>query len=306
MNKEVLDSFIGKEITYKGKKSKIKDIEENALSTLIFRLENGSLFGPIAFKSGLASTDDVELQKFIDDVNSEIENKRQSVKDAEAQKIKDRAEAQKTREKEVIQVKAEAKKDALIDFMNKEPEYFTLCKNAIIKGKGEDKLFRHKEYAMDYAQSYYDEYSKLKESRVASKGRFVSGTIEKTYPGDVTELLRWLKDALTNISVTIGKGTATSDTALIDEINAERGTNYRPSYSQNKQWSSWQAYLTDKETIDKMPKEVLEWKIEKNTGKTIDEVDTGPVYNKVENALSSNPVVLDLVLNYGFNLGRQK
>ena len=156
-----------------------------------------------------------------------------------------------------------------------------------------------------YAKAYKDEYDNLrgKGKTETTLSKYV-GFIANTYPGNVDELIKWLKDAVTSIDVSCGEQMLPSVERKVEYFDNRDGTETKIAIQKNKQWSSWTATLTSKENILKdMPEEVKDWVVEKNSGTSIDDYETGKVYTNSK--LTSNPVVIDLLYEFNFKLGSQ-
>lgn len=258
---------------------------EDELEDSLFDIENDlgkKTIGIQAFVNGLATTDDEYLNSLISQLK---DNKKEFGKNPEFE------ETPKLSQRE------QGIKDAREDFFAQpqKKEYF----------KKLEKEFYNNNFT-EYEKAYYEEFKRLKNSKVANKQRTTTETVSNTYPGDVDELIDWLKDAITAIDILSGDQSMDNAKEFATEFNNKYGTSYEVQYAPTKYATSFVASLTDKEEIlNKMPEEVKEWKVKKNIGR-LKQYAYDKVYNETSNSLASNSIVFDLLDTYGFNLGKQK
>jgi len=279
-----LKESASKKVVYKGNEYTVTsiDVDDDEILNTSIELKNDENEKSItlqAIVNGNATTDD-------DYINSLVNQ----VKDSKEQEINQKVERPKKSERE------QAIEDARDDF-------FSTPKNTKYFKKLEKDLFTTT--LSEYEQSYYDEFKKLNSSAISKKKRVTGETIGNTYPGDVDELIDWLKKAVVSIDVETSDYSYNSTKDIIDEFNKRDGTNYEPKL-RDKVGNAYIARLTNDEAIMKeMPEEVKEWKAKKNIGK-LNQYVMGDVYYENDNALTSNNIVFDLLDTYKFKLGKQK
>ena len=257
------------------------DVDDDEIEKTSLDIQNDSDSRTItlkAFINGNASTKDDYINSLVNQVEKEqeVDNQKQ--------------ETPRKSERE------QAIEDARNDF-------FAKPKNSKYFKKLEKDIFSTT--LSEYEQAYYDEFKKLNSSAISKKKRTSNETVSSTYPGDVDELIDWLKKAIVNIDVEASDYSYSSTKDLIDEFNKRDGTNYEPKL-RDKVGSAYIARLSSDENIMKeMPEEVREWKAKKNIGK-LNQYVMGDVYYEDDNALTSNSIVFDLLDTYKFKLGKQK
>ena len=257
------------------------DVDDDEIEKTSLDIQNDSDSRTItlkAFINGNASTKDDYINSLVNQVEKEqeVDNQKQ--------------ETPRKSERE------QAIEDARNDF-------FAKPKNSKYFKKLEKDIFSTT--LSEYEQAYYDEFKKLNSSAISKKKRTSNETVSSTYPGDVDELIDWLKKAIVNIDVEASDSTYNGTKDLIDEFNKRDGTNYEPKL-RDKVGSAYIARLTnDEDILKEMPEEVREWKAKKNIGK-LNQYTLGDVYYEEDNALTSNSIVFDLLDTYKFKLGKQK
>ena len=257
------------------------DVDDDEIEKTSLDIQNDSDSRTItlkAFINGNASTKDDYINSLVNQVEKEqeVDNQKQ--------------ETPRKSERE------QAIEDARNDF-------FAKPKNSKYFKKLEKDIFSTT--LSEYEQAYYDEFKKLNSSAISKKKRTSNETVSSTYPGDVDELIDWLKKAIVNIDVEASDYSYSSTKDLIDEFNKRDGTDYEPKL-RDKVGSAYIARLSSDENIMKeMPEEVREWKAKKNIGK-LNQYVMGDVYYEDDNALTSNSIVFDLLDTYKFKLGKQK
>ena len=282
--KKKLVEETNKKVTYKGDEYIVKsiDVDDDEIENTFIEIENDNDSKSItlkAFINGNASTKDDYINSLVNQVNKpeEVDNQKQ--------------ETPKKSERE------QAIEDARNDFFAKpkDSKYFKKLEKEIYSST-----------LSEYEEAYYDEFKKLESSSISKKKRRVGETISNTYPGDVDELIDWLKKAIVNITVESGDFGYNSTKDIVSEFNKRDGTNYEPLLSSSKVGTEYKAWLTNNEDIMKeMPEEVRDWKVKKNIGK-LNQYVLGDVYYAQDNALTSNNIVFDLLDTYKFKLGKQK
>ena len=276
-----LNEDVGKKVTYKGNEYVVKsiDVDDDEIEKTSLDIENDEDSRTITLKAfivGNASTKDDYINSLVSQIKQDDEEEKSS-----------ETNIQKKSEKE------QAIEDARNDFFSKP------------KNKDYYKKLEREGIFGEYNQAYYDEFRKLDGSAISNKKRRVGETISNTYPGDVDELIEWLKKAIVSIDVEASDYSYSSTKDLIDEFNKRDGTNYEPKL-RDKVGSAYIARLSSDDNIMKeMPEEVREWKAKKNIGR-LNQYIMGDVYYEPDNALSSNSIVFDLLDTYKFKLGKQK
>ena len=280
--KKKLKEDIAKKVTYKGNEYVVKsiDVDEDEILNTSLDIENDNDSRTItlkAFMLGNATTNDDYINSLVNQIEPEDEEEKSS-----------ETSVQRKSEKE------QAIEDARNDFFSKPKKkdyYKKLEKNGIFG---------------EYEQAYYDEFRRLDSSAISNKKRRVGETISNTYPGDVDELIDWLKKAIVSIDVESGDYSYNSTKDIVSEFNKRDGTKYEPYLNSSKFGAEYKAYLTsDASILKEMPEEVKEWKAKKNIGK-LNQYIMGDVYYEEDNALTSNNIVFDLLDTYKFKLGKQK
>ena len=258
------------------------DVDEDEIENTILDLENDSDSKSITLKAfvvGNASTND-------DYINSLISQ----IKRPKEQEVNKKVERPRKSEKE------QAIEDARADFFAKpkNSKYFKQLEKDLYTGT-----------FSEYQETYYNEFKRLNSSAIDRKKRAAGETIASTYPGDVDELIAWLKDAVVSIDVEASDSNYQATKDIVDEFNKRDGTNYEPRL-RSKIGNAYIARLdSDKDIMSRMPEEVKEWKAKKNIGR-LNQYSLENVYYEPDNALTSNSLVFDLLDTYKFKLGKQK
>ena len=284
--------LVGKPIKFKDESCEITEVKEEDDDAFISLSNGKKVSAKIGVNKGILSSEDAFVQAYLD-----------TFKEDEAEEPEEEPTVKVDSKEEIINQALEDAREDWYKHKKNSPMYKTINqafkKNDFSNVPSADPVL--------YATTYKKEFERLKDSVEGKLAKNYVGVIEKTYKGDVDELIAWLKDAVTNISVTSGDAMTNSVEDRVKFFNDRDSTNVEVQYQDRKVWSSWKASLTDKEEVlSRMPKEVLTWSIDKNSGTTIDDVELGLVYNQRQNKITSNPVVLDMLYEYGFNLGKQK
>ena len=281
----ISSKILNKPVKFKEKEYIISEVEPRDEDDIIITMkakdgEEKSLSLKIVSSKGLISSDDEEVEEIIKSF-VEVEDE---VKEPEHKEDK---------EEDLVKQYTE---QARVDFRNKDKHFYTLLMKQLKDGM----------ILTDYENTYIAEYNRLKNDAIATGARNLRQTIASTYPGDVDELVAWLRDAVKNITVQISDVNSESTKKLIDALNARDGTDYKPQESDNREGDHYKIYLTsDEKIMSRMPKEVYSWTAKKNSGRygSGEEQSDAKVYLQADNALTSNPLVKDLLLNYDFHLG---
>ena len=294
LKEDVDNSLIGKKVNYKDEEHVIDDVIEED-EGVYFVLDNGKTISiNWCVDRGIISSEDANVNNLLNRFKHEEESENDVVEPKnEFDPFKDASK----------QGTIDAQEDWEMYKPKASPMYDDV-KKALKSGDFKNIPTAQPE---KYAKSYKDEYDKLKDNkRIETTLSKYVGFIADTYKGNVQELISWFRSAITSIDVSCGQQMLHSVERKVKYFDDRDGTNTKIYVPKNKQWSSWTAILTSKEDILKdMPKEVLDWVVEKNSGVSIDDYEPGKVYNQASNYISSNPVVIDLLYEFNFKLGSQ-
>lgn len=290
---EIRNKALNKRVNIRGNEDKIIAVDDD----LLFKMKSGKMFYKKAFIKDVITTKDKELQSVIDFFKSE-----------ESETVKEEPK-EKEPEETIQQSQEKARQEAIAraekDFEEDNRDLYNLCKLALKKGKF-DKV--PSVFGDIFADAYVTRFRELDSKTINKRLKKVSGIIEETYPGDVEELIKFLRKAITSITVVSGDDTYKSVSSTVDELNQRDKTNYTLADPiQGQKAAGWTAHITtDKKVLKDMPKEMHEWRVDKNTGYDPNEFVQALVYDEKTAKLTSNPIVLDLLLEYDFNLGENK
>lgn len=143
--------------------------------------------------------------------------------------------------------------------------------------------------------------------------------IINSYPDDVNKLIEWLQKWAAGIvikaageidyeeSEACAKARANSINSLqatLDELSMEGKiiNNYVPEYS-NGIFNGWELIFKKGYRDDMLP-ELTSWVYDKKTSTDMESYQLGNVYREDRNMLTGNPIIKDLVFNYGFKVGK--
>lgn len=148
--------------------------------------------------------------------------------------------------------------------------------------------------------------------------RYSYNAVANSYPGNVDELIAWLRDWTAGIVIRAAgeidyieseacakcrENSRASLSSLLDELEAQGKiiNNYEPYYC-NGIFNGWELILKPgyKATL---PYAVKEWLYDKKRSTDIDSYEIGHVYKEDKHILNSNPIIKDLVFNYDFKVG---
>lgn len=284
---EIGDKLLDKEVIFKDNEYKVEDIEvdDDGIMLTLANDDGEKYISAIqAVINGSLSFKEEGLDQYIKDIAKHfgsygIDTRVVKKEFAKEKPLKERIE--------------DARKRARADFLERYDVRYKFLLNKL-----------KKQGILDKDESaYLDEYERMKKSAIAKKQRNNQITVNSTYKGNVEELIAWLKKAIVSIDLTTNE----YNNKLIIELNERDGTSYDPSFTANKQGDGYVARLTrNPEILAEMPEEVTTWVAPKNTGKsgaTAEKVEA-PVM--VDGKLTSNGIIIDLLTNYGFNVGKQK
>lgn len=184
--------------------------------------------------------------------------------------------------------------------------------------------FAPRDYA-EFGEAYLDGYTKgltdkqtEKEERHRKDRRCVDAILN-SYPGDIDELIEWLQKYATGVFIKAAReeefvDSPTSEKCRIKAIESIENTIDELMYEDKVldsfemerntgMFNCWELRLKPGHK-DAAPKAVFEWLYDKKMPGDIDTYELGNVYISRLNKINSNPIVKDLVFNYGFKLGR--
>ena len=284
----ISSKLINKPVRFKDKEFIIVDVDaRDDDATISLKSEDGeekTLSLKIATTKKVLTSDDSEVSEILSSIIADDEE------------IEIKPEDKDSTEEVSTNLVDNYVEQARADFKNKDKHFLNLLMKQIKDGM----------VLTDYENAYIAEYNRLKNDAIATGARNLRQTIASTYPGDVDELVAWLRDAVKNITVQISDVNNESAKKLIDALNARDGTDYKPQESDNREGDHYKIFLTsDEKIMSRMPKEVYSWTAKKNSGRygSGEEQSDAKVYLQADNALTSNPLVKDLLLNYDFHLG---
>lgn len=260
--------------------------EDEGVNGILFYLKNGNttkMVSASAVINNKLTSDDADVNRVFDAMKS--------VKTITTPKEEPKVEVQPE------ETKKTSAEQATEDFYAGNSGYFKSLK----------KRFMKNDYLTKDELEYYQTYVRLEKSAIEKRRRdlnFRDNTVSKTYPGDVDELLAWLRTAVSSIDVVTGDSGEQSTNDLVAELNDRDDTQYIAK-PHSKQASEYKIYLR-KDKMDSMPEEVREWKAYKNPGDKNAGSERKLLPVLMGNTLSSNDIVRDLLVNYGFNLGKNK
>ena len=180
------------------------------------------------------------------------------------------------------------------------------------------------EFSKEYVKAYEIAVArKLQEKADKKKAdRRSTGAVQSSYKGDINELIEWLKDFTESITITTPCITGEEDNEtvikckessirtmqeMLEDLEAENkladdfALIERPTVIYN----CWELKL--KRGYQKyMPESVRSWTYEKKSPSDIDTFLSGNVLVEKSGKLTSNPIIKDLVFNYGFKVGSQR
>lgn len=217
-----------------------------------------------AIAKGLYDTKDEDLKILCVAIDGDIERD-QAEKDAEKAEIKrQNIEREKELKQKELELKIEATiEKATLDAQNNYYYYYKL----LTKNKFSKKL---NNFLDIYDEQTYITAFEKERSKILAQNRAInnSGISFKNYPGDLDELLKWLRSHATSLLVLAGGNTADREQAALDDVNNRLGTNYKVTYTNNTYpFPSYKIRFKEPETA---PKEFLNWIINKHSGETKD------------------------------------
>ena len=172
-------------------------------------------------------------------------------------------------------------------------------------------------YLDGFARGLADKQSEKEEKQ--RRDRRCVDAIVNSYPGDVDELIDWLQSYAAGVYIKAAREEEFTESAtsekfrvkalesiestieelmfenmILDSFELERNTGM---------FNCWELRLKPGHK-DAAPKEVFEWLYDKKMPGDIDTYELGTVYKVKLNKLNSNPIIKDLVFNYGFKVGK--
>lgn len=117
------------------------------------------------------------------------------------------------------------------------------------------------------------------------------------YPGDLNQLLKFIKENVTDVSIRANSQAAKREQDALDVINEERGTNYQVEVTED----IYPVYSIRFKNSEEAPEEFKKWIVKKHSNETSDPTvwKDAPAMNK--GVLKSNSIVKDLLFNPEYN-----
>ena len=209
-----------------------------------------------------------------------------------------------------------------------------LSNNAETKFKNKYKVTWNLGSFVDFKESYILSYQESRnnyqeeKAQKAQSRRHSSDAIKNSYSGNVEELIEWIRNNIEYVSVKvpcitledyneyittnkkgIQKSIAEIKYNVIESteelINEARELGLVEDGFELKQgqglYSAWTIKLKSS-AQNTMPKEVSDWYYDKKKPSNLDDYIISEVFRTKQNTITGNPVVKDLVFNYGFKL----
>lgn len=316
-----VEKVVGKELTYRGNAYAIDSYEELSLKGIpcVFlglkplkgKEKSRILIATKAFDFGNAISNDDGLNDFISKCNKDYdalynasESKRLQdegiLRQKKAQEMLDKEEGQKRFLEEQRQ---EGLKKGMLDARKKVSSLYkiftTITHGCLVKAKEYTKEFRDA-----YVVSYESEKQIMKKQRLIQQ-RALQTTLD-SYPGDVDELLKWMKSNILRVDVVAPSDKIENEQMAVDALNERDGTSYKVKLKPG-QYVGYEAWFKNPESA---PEEFLKWKVSKHdytTSNLSARVMEHPL-NESTGKLTCNALVKELVYNdeYGFHMGSYK
>lgn len=294
---------VGKKVNYKDKEYTINDVfiyDNNYYFNLSDKEGEKVGISGLTFKKGIASTTDPELAKLVDVegdsmvATQQAKEKEKADKEAETKAYyADQEQKEKQHwDKEIEKIKDKVKKD----IENKDRVLYDL----FTRKKYSDKAQQYpKEYRDKYITAYENEKANKKKNKMTSV-RVTNALAE--YPGDLDELLKWMRENITSIEV--GSPIPDREQQPVDIVNERDGTDYQVK----KVEGLFPSYIATFKNGKTAPQDFIDWQVYKQSPDTADtEVKIlAPAFNPKTGKLTSNDIVRDMVYNpaYKFHLGK--
>jgi hypothetical protein len=184
--------------------------------------------------------------------------------------------------------------------------------------------FAPNEYT-EFGEAYLEGYVKgladkqIEKEEKQRRDRRCVDAILNSYPGDIDKLIVWLQKYATGVFIKAAREeefteSATSEKCRVKAIESIEATIEELMFEgklldtfemerNTGMFNCWELRLKPGHK-DAAPKEVFEWMYDKKMPGDIDTYELGTVYKVKLNKLNSNPIIKDLVFNYGFKVGR--
>lgn len=315
-----IENMIGKKVTYKGKNyiidGHMTNKDSNGIDVIYFRLklvkgkENTTYY--VNFKSfggPLTSTDDIELLNFISQCRNEYDIKFSVVlkememkrKQEELQRIEQEKEEQK---RHLIFVEEQKKLGTTRGKEDAREKVNTLYKVFTSNSyRDVEKASRFiKEFRDNYIIAFEDEKKVMKQEKLL-RTRALNNVLD-SYPGDLDELINWMKTHLLRIDVYASPEKLDNEQSAIDVVNKRDNTNYEVKIRLG-QYVAYEAMFKEPQSA---PKEFLMWEVSKHDYRTSDlnaRVMEHPMNIKT-GKMTCNALIKELVYSddYAFNVGK--
>lgn len=275
--------MLNKEITLDGKDylldnyEVIKNIYE--IEILVFRLklkdgkEEVTHNIPTSFFfNGRATSNDSQLNEFLNTIQKDYEDsikkyqEKELIKKEQAKldkESKEKEELIKKQEEEVRQKELglqRGKEDA----RKKASLLYNIFKSSKYKDIEKSNNY-HPSFRSNYITSYEEEKCRMKQEKDFQHR--ANQRVLETYPGDLDELINWMRENLLRIEVYASPDKLeTEQQKYIDKINKRDNTNYKVKVRQGL-YVAYEAYFKNPTTA---PKEFLTWKVSKHDYTTSD------------------------------------
>ena len=245
--------------------------------------------GAVTIAKGVAKTD-LDLTRACDALYQEIAIKDKEEKEKEADYVQRMANSEEDLKNMRI---TNAINRAVEDSRNSNRKIYNLFTGKDRFSKKATDLYDHID-RNTYIKNFEDEEEK-KRIRKLINDRITNALDD--YPGDLKELLNWMKEHATSVSIKAPSNVIDKERKSIEELNHQRGTAYTVE-EYDRRYPLYTVFFSEPETA---PEELKNWIIEKRSPN-----DDGWVEGLAltGNKLSSNKVVQDLIFNpeYKFKL----
>lgn len=184
--------------------------------------------------------------------------------------------------------------------------------------------FTPKQFA-DFGKAYLEGFEQglvnkreAKEAKQKADRRCVDAIVN-SYPGDVEELIAWLKEYATGVYIKAAREEEFLDAPAYEKCRAKALESIENTIDELIQedkvldtfemerntgmFNCWEVRLKPGHK-EAAPAAVHEWVYDKKVPGDIDTYEPGTVYKSKLNKINGNPIVKDLVFNYGFQVGR--
>lgn len=244
--------------------------------------------GTETIHSGRATTDNEALVLLCNELhkNTEVENKEkeekrlQSIKDRET---KDKIDTQNKIEKTI--------KLAQDDFAKGNRDTYKLLKSK--KTSKETDLF-NLFYDINLYLSVFEKAEEKKKADDLIKNRITNVLYD--YPGDLNQLLDWIKENVTGVTIRANAKAAEREQKALDELNFRLGTDYQVEVTED----IYPVYSIRFKNSDTAPEEFKKWIVKKHSNETSDPTVWKDAPAMSKGVLKSNSIVKDLLFNQDY------